>query len=196
MTESEIDWLEAVWEIPSIRAKNKYGSDVPLSTYVQGILKDWLPKIQSEAGYLFTSNGDKPFSGFSKAKKRLDAKMLALARKEAEQSGEDPRKIAFAPWRLHDLRRTTTTGMAKLGIPVHVSEGVLNHKSGTISGVVAIYNRYEYLDEKRAALERWGDHVMKLIGHCPADDKIVSAPNGTPAPLEPWLASIVENLQN
>ncbi len=54
--------------------------------------------------------------------------------------------------------------MARLGTDPHVVEAVLNHRSGTISGVAAIYNRYQYLDEKRAALEAWATHVEAIIG--------------------------------
>lgn len=89
--------------------------------------------------------------------------MLAIAREDASRSGHDPKGIKIKPWRLHDLRRTCSTGMAKLGQPIHVVEAVLNHRSGTISGVAAVYNRYQYLAEKRAALESWGSDVERLI---------------------------------
>ena len=64
---------------------------------------------------------------------------------------------------LHDLRRTATTGMARLGIAPHVVDKVLNHTAGTISGVAAVYNRFEYLDERKAALEAWGRFVETLV---------------------------------
>lgn len=75
-----------------------------------------------------------------------------------------PEAKAPEHWTLHDLRRTATTGMARLGQPVHVVEAVLNHKSGSIKGVAAVYNRYSYADEKRAALQAWGRYVTKLVG--------------------------------
>jgi len=52
--------------------------------------------------------------------------------------------------------------MARLGIPVHIIEAVLNHRSGQISGVAAVSNRHAYLPEKRAAREQWGARVMSL----------------------------------
>lgn len=67
------------------------------------------------------------------------------------------------PWVLHDLRRTAATGMARLSFPPHVVDKVLNHVSGTICGVAAVYNRFEYLDERRAALDAWGRHITNLI---------------------------------
>jgi integrase len=84
-------------------------------------------------------------SGWSKLKKRID------------------RRMDTAPWRLHDLRRTTATGMAELGIAPHIVEAVLNHVSGARAGVAGTYNRAAYAGEKKAALERWAAHVEGLI---------------------------------
>ena len=64
---------------------------------------------------------------------------------------------------MHDLRRTAATGMARLKIPPHVVDKILNHTSGTIRGVAAIYNRFAYLDERRAALESWARYVGNLV---------------------------------
>ena len=66
-------------------------------------------------------------------------------------------------WTLHDLRRTVTTAMASLGVAPHVADRVLNHQSGTISGVAAVYNRFVYLEERKAALEAWGRFVESLV---------------------------------
>jgi hypothetical protein len=54
--------------------------------------------------------------------------------------------------------------MARLGIAPHVADKVLNHTAGTIRGVGAVYNRFEYLDERRAALDAWGRYIEVLIG--------------------------------
>ena len=53
--------------------------------------------------------------------------------------------------------------MAPLGIPPHVADKILNHQSGTISGVAAVYQRHEFLAERKDALERWGAHVAKVV---------------------------------
>jgi integrase len=66
-------------------------------------------------------------------------------------------------WTLHDLRRTFASGAARLGIAIHVVEAVLNHKSGTIRGVAAVYNRYSYETEKRACLDAWSRYVEALV---------------------------------
>ena len=71
----------------------------------------------------------------------------------------------MAPWTFHDLRRTAASGMAALGVPVHVVEAVLNHKSGSIKGVAAVYNRYDYAKEKREAINGWAVSIIQAVGH-------------------------------
>ena len=66
------------------------------------------------------------------------------------------------PWRLHDLRRTTSTGLARLRVPKEVNEKVLNHASGSFSGVGGTYDRHGYADEMRDALDRWGAGVGRI----------------------------------
>ena len=87
----------------------------------------------------------KHFQAFAKGKRALD--------RFARVSG----------WRLHDLRRTVVSGMARLGVPPHVADKILNHQSGTISGVAAVYQRHEFLAERKVALDRWGCHVEHII---------------------------------
>jgi len=151
-----------LWTIPAERAKNGQVHDVPLSAAAQGVLGS-LPRVAGRAGYLISTTGNSGISGYAKAKARLDAVMLVLARTDAVAAGGDPDSIAIEPWRLHDLRRTASTGMGRLKIEPHVIEAVLNHRSGVIQGVAAIYNRYQYLDEKRAALEAWAARVELLV---------------------------------
>jgi integrase len=148
----------ALWTIPGERTKNCTEHDVPLAPAVQGVIAS-VPRI-STTEYLFTTTGEKPISGYSNAKERLDA---VIAR--AEPTGRDGNtdETVIEPWRLHDLRRTVASGMARLGIPVHVIEAVLNHRSGQVSGVAAVYNRHSYLLEKRRALEGWANYVEGLV---------------------------------
>jgi integrase len=67
------------------------------------------------------------------------------------------------PWTLHDLRRTFATNLAKLGTPIHVTEKLLNHVSGTVSGVAAIYNRHSYMDEMRTAIHKWEERLSQIV---------------------------------
>ena len=95
--------------------------------------------------FLFSFTGTRPFQNFSVAKRQLD-----------KLSG-------MANWRLHDLRRTCVSSMARLGVPPHVADKILNHQTGTISGVAAVYQRHDFLAERKDALDRWGCHVAGLV---------------------------------
>jgi integrase len=134
---SEVDVENRVWEVPAARSKNSKSHVVHLSALAMRQLEP-LPRV-----------GDRVFSGmtsFSRAKTRIDEKM------------------AITDWVTHDLRRTCVTIMARLGVPPHVADKVLNHQGGIIRGVAATYNRFSYLDERRDALERLGEHIAKLVG--------------------------------
>jgi integrase len=163
----------ALWQIPKERTKNGIAHDVPLSTAAQEVIAA-LPRIAGRSGYLFTTSGETAISGYSNAKERLDRFMLIVAREEASERGHNPDEVEIAEWRLHDLRRTMASGMARLGHAPHVVEAVLNHTGGTISGVAAVYNRYTYADEKCRALEVWGRFVMDLIQRAEAGNVVLT----------------------
>ena len=136
---SDLDFERAMWTIPAAVAKNGRVHEVPLSEPVLDILRA-LPRFVG-SDLLFTTTGTTPISGFGRLKDRLDA------------------ALGISDWRFHDLRRTAASGMARIGVAPHVIEKVLNHQSGVISGVAAVYNRHGYEAEKREALERWAKHV-------------------------------------
>ncbi len=161
-SEFDLDADMPAWTIPKDRAKNGKAHVVPLAPAVVEIL-DSLPKVKGEVDFVLTTTGKTGISGFSRSKALLDAKMFEIAKEEAEARGDKDFEPQIAPWRLHDLRRTCASGMAELSQPVHVVEAVLNHKSGSIKGVAAVYNRYEYAEEKRRALVAWSRHVVQLV---------------------------------
>ena len=105
--------------------------------------------------YVFTSSGSRPFENFSRDKADLDRRIKAK-RKESKHS-------PMIGWVIHDLRRTVASGMASLDISPHVIEAVLNHTSGVISGVAAVYNRHDYAGQKRKALDAWAKHIEKVL---------------------------------
>ena len=119
---------------------------VPLSQPAIQLLQT-LPRIGSPARLLFTTNGITPFSGVSKS--------IASLRRRVDTDRS-------APWRLHDIRRTFASGCARLGVPVYVVEKCLNHSSGTFAGIVGVYQRHEFLEERRDAMELWANHVIGL----------------------------------
>jgi hypothetical protein len=119
---------------------------------------------RSARNIVFTTTGRTAVSGFSRAKAAIDEAMLAALR---ESNGVD---AETQPWTLHDLRRTAASGMARIGIPPHVIEAALNHKTGTIKGVAAVYNRYSYAAEKRQALSAWSRRLAAVIsGEAPSN---------------------------
>ena len=145
----EIDSDGRLWVLPRERVKNDRVHEVALSDAALAILKA-LPRVSGRPGYVFTTNGTTAVGGYSRAKERLDRFMG-----EAGMTGE--------PWRLHDLRRTAASGMARLGINLPVIEKVLNHVSGSFGGIVGTYQRHSLADEKRHALDTWGAHVERLV---------------------------------
>jgi hypothetical protein len=117
------------------------------------------PGGEGKPGYLFTTNdGRSAVSGFSKSKRRVHEAMTQLACEETSDS-----EFNIARWTLHDLRRTFSTQLHALGVAPHVIEAALNHVSGHKGGVAGVYNVYEYLDEKRDALERWARWIALVI---------------------------------
>jgi len=145
-----------VWHLASVRTKNGRAHDVPLSEAVRAVLAG-VERIDGKAGLVFTTNGESPVSGFFKARAALAKAMEKIA---ADERGQP---VDIAHWTFHDLRRTAATGMARLGIAVRVTEAVLNHVSGTGGGIVAVYQRHDYADQKRGALDAWGRFVLSLV---------------------------------
>lgn len=139
---SELDLEARTWVIPAERAKNGKPHVVHLSDFAVSLL-DEVPQFV-DCDYVFTTTRRSPVSGFSKA--------LRWLHEHSETSD----------WHMHDLRRTAASGMARAGVAPYVVEKVLNHVSGTISGVAAVYNRYAYDAERCAALEKWGETLSAL----------------------------------
>jgi integrase len=140
---SEVDLDQRIWSIPAARAKNNRAHVVHLSA----LALEELDQVPRRGELVFSGSGGMPASGFRRAKARLNVKM-----------GVDD-------WVVHDLRRTAVSHMAgKLKVQPFVVDKVINHATGAISGVAAIYNRERYLDERQTALEAWGRWVAGLVG--------------------------------
>lgn len=139
MTWDELSGGPVFWTIPAARAKNGADHIVPLSPVARDHLQGPNP-----SPYVFPGKRGQ-FSGWSKCKARLDA------------------RSGVTGWRLHDLRRTVATGLQRLGTRIEVTEQILNHVSGSRAGIVGVYQRHDFAEEKRAALDLWGDHVARLV---------------------------------
>lgn len=140
-----------LWTIPRENTKSDRQHEVPLSALAVSTLEACRPL----GIFIFTSMGEKPFENVSRGKAELD-RLIKKARKER---GE----LNIGAWRLHDLRRTAASGIARLGVAPHVIEKVLNHTSGIISGVAAVYNRHQYTKEVGEALELWESHINEIL---------------------------------
>lgn len=144
----EIAGLRRSWIVddaitfPAGFCKNKREHKIPLGDLTKKIIKS----ILNEGDTLFPARGkpELPMNGWSKAKREFD----------------EPLQIA--PYTLHDLRRSYSSNLAKLSVPIHVTEKILNHLSGTISGVAAVYNRHSYWDEMKTAIAHHDNFASKL----------------------------------
>lgn len=153
IVQSELNIPERRWLIAEGRTKNKREHLVPLVGTAIEIIKG-LPKVASKKQLLFTTTGDTPVSGYSRAKARIDEIMAKAAKRDG---------IALRPWTVHDIRRTVATSMQSLGVKLEVTEEVLNHKTGSRTAIARRYQVYEYEAEKRAALETWERHLLALV---------------------------------
>ena len=130
---SELDLENALWTIPKERTKNGKAHLVHLSPQALQIIAT-VPRIEGR-DFLFSTTGATSISGYSKAKARLDS------------------RLSIPAWRVHDLRRTARTGFAKLKVPKEVAEKIINHVPK--NKLEAIYNLFDYLDERKLAMDSW-----------------------------------------
>jgi integrase len=141
---NEISTTDCTLNLPASRTKNKRSHQIQLSHQAQDIIQS-LPRVEGQT-LLFTTNRTTPVSGFSKVKKRID--MIS----------------GVSDWRFHDLRRSFAThSTERIGISPVIADKILNHATGQVRGVAAIYQHGEYLQERRDALQKWGDFIQALV---------------------------------
>lgn len=141
------EWVQAdriVW--PGDASKNGRQHSLPMTKSAAAIIsaQDRQAEFVFNARRQRSDDGHQPYSGWSTG--------LARVQKASGTSG----------WTLHDLRRSFATGLARNGTAIHVTEKILSHASGRISGVAAIYNRFDYWNEQREALEAWERYIATL----------------------------------
>ncbi|MBB4396682.1 site-specific integrase [Bradyrhizobium sp. ERR14] len=161
---------EATWTIPGDRVKNHREHILPLAPAALALIE--AQPRRSDRDFLFGDgprrkgdNRQRGFSGWSKSKAALDARILEALGK------------ALPAWTLHDIRRSAATRMAdRLGVLPHIVEAVLNHVSGHRAGVAGVYNRARYAEEMCNALERWSEHVAAIVGD--ASCNLIFPPTG------------------
>ena len=140
---NEINVEDKTWYLPATRTKNSRAHTIQLSDQTLEVLRE-IPKVQGQK-LIFSTNGTTPISGFSKTKKRID-----------HLSGVNS-------WTFHDLRRSFATHASeKLNVQPVIIDKTLNHVSGNVRGVAAVYQRGQYLEQRRKALEVWGKFLKKI----------------------------------
>lgn len=142
---SEITEDGKMIRLPGTRTKNHRQHDIPLSPLAQQILSGFLdgPKLSE---FIFTTTNKSSISGWSKVKKQLDLQMNPSA-----------------PWRLHDLRRTAVTGMARSGADLPVIERAVNHVSGSFGGIVSTYQKHKFSAEVKASMDSWESLLKQIL---------------------------------
>jgi integrase len=150
---SEIAWLRRSYfggdtlTVPASLAKNRREHVMPIGTRARSIVE----AISHKEDLLFPAlRGDKIFAGWSKQKTALDALI--------SDGG-----YSLAPWTLHDLRRTFATNLAALGVRLEVTERLLNHVSGSLGGIIAVYQKYNWMPEMREAVAKRESQIEVLL---------------------------------
>lgn len=168
---AELVWTEVsrddqLWSLPGGRAKNGHDHLVPLSELGMSELDvlGW----KSRGLVMPCSTGKTAVSNFSDMKAKLDSAMHSilqeLADARADATGQKRHQLELQHWRIHDIRRTGTTHLQALGFPIEVGERVINHhQGGETSGIRGVYNLYDYLPEKTAALQSWANRLKDIV---------------------------------
>jgi integrase len=138
-----------VWTIPASRYKAKIDHAIPLTPAARAVL-DRLPKI-GDAKVVFSGDGRRPFSGFTKGKAAFDD------------------ACGVTGWTLHDLRRTARSLMSRAGVSSDIAERCLGH---VLPAMRATYDRHKYLAEKQHAFEALSALVSRIINN--TADNVVS----------------------
>jgi integrase len=156
MAWDELDLDRRTWTVGAAKMKTGKPHEIALNDLAMEVLAEARPITASANGLVWT-NDDRPLGDFAHSKSKVDAAMAEIAGKP------------IAPWHIHDLRRTMTHALAAMGFAPHIADRVLAHSQGTIHGVAAVYNRYEYHAERRDALAAWGRKVEAIVGQRPSN---------------------------
>lgn len=144
----EFDLANGLWIIPKERMKMDKENKVPITDDLSALLAE-LPRFNKGDHLFSTTFGERPVNAFSKAKKAFDKTLSE--------------KLGFVPeekWVIHDIRRTMRTGLAELPISDNVCERMIAH---TKRGIEGVYNKYDYLKEKRHGFELWHQKLRDII---------------------------------
>lgn len=154
---SEINGDLAAWRAPALRMKSGMAHDVALPEAARAVLRT-IDRVDGQ-DLVFSTTGKLPISGFSKAKAALDAAIVTARKESARKAGTKPARLR--PWRLHDVRRSGVTALARLGFDSIVADLLLAHRPAALSAVARVYQKHDFSDERARALEAWAQHVSR-----------------------------------
>jgi integrase len=143
---SEVDLEAATWTLPPERRKTGRTDTTPFVIHLHPWLRDAIgrqPLLEGNPHVFWGRRDQRPFEFYHSLMQRLHA-------------------VGVENWRLHDIRRFMRSGMARLAISQATAELCLGHVIG--SGLVKVYDQHSYQSEKRDAWQKWGDHLVQLIG--------------------------------
>ncbi len=153
---NEIDFKTGLWLIPEEKSKNGDANQVPLTHEAQLCFSE-----------LSVLAGSSRFVCQSPQAKNQEKPILPTTVNRAVKRHQ--KHFDIDKWTPHDLRRTISTQLNELGALPHVVEKILNHK---MQGVMAVYNKAEYLDEKKEALLLWSEKIKQIMNS--DDNKIIT----------------------
>lgn len=169
----EFDLAAKLWTIPAARFKSDAEHPVPLSDDAVAILEA-LPRFKQGEHLFSTTFGKTAVNGFSKAKDRLDARMLRTLKALARSRGDDAKTVKLEHFVNHDLRRTCRTRLSALKVQDHVAEMVIGHGR---KGIARVYDQHRYIPEMREALDKWAASLRAIVS--PPPPNVVSLKAGT-----------------
>ena len=139
---TDIDWEKRTVTFPASNTKSKRALVLPLSHQALQALESLKP-LSGHSPFVFVGPTGKAINNPQKAKQRIQ-----------QRSNVD--------FRIHDLRRTAATEMAALGVSDQVISRLLNHKPPG-ADATRIYQRHGFLNEMRVALQKWADHLERIV---------------------------------
>jgi integrase len=144
IAQSWFDRNNRIISFPREAMKSSRPHMVPYADLTAAIIDE----IPTTGALLFPARGhrDRPFNGWSVSTSHLYKRLPEI-----------PHFV------LHDLRRTFASGLQRLGVRLEVTESLLDHTSGSLGGIRAIYQRYDYANEKREAITLWENHIASLL---------------------------------
>ena len=141
--EFDLESPQPTWTLPKERSKNGKAHTLPLLSLALEIIRS-VPRMASR-DYLFGARSRDGFTKWDLSKQQLDE------------------RCGVTDFRIHDVRRSVATGMANIGVQLHIIEQILNHQSGHKAGPAGVYIRSNYERETRMALALWEDHIRTLL---------------------------------